>query len=137
MGFRRGLAEQAGLLVGFLNPPAGEAAARKLYAAGVDVIFAAAGTSGLGVFQAAADLSTADNYLWAIGVDSDQYNTVTTLPGSVNASAWQAHILTSMVKRYDTAVYSALDSYAHGHLATTPQLLGLAQKGVASPERTS
>ena len=115
---------------GFLNPPAGEAAARKLYAAGVDVVFAAAGTSGLGVFQAATDLSTPDRYLWAIGVDSDQYNTVTTLPGTVNSSAWQAHILTSMIKRYDTAVYSVLDSYAHGHLEPTPQLLGLAENGV-------
>ena len=116
--------------IGYSDPTAGETAARKLYSAGADVIFAAAGTSGLGVFQAAADLSTSDKQLWAIGVDSDQYNTVTSLPGSVNSAAWQAHILTSMVKRYDTVVYNALDSYAHGHLQATSQLLGLAEKGV-------
>ena len=115
---------------GFLSPRAGEVAAHVLYTNGADVIFAAAGTSGLGVFQAAADLSTPDNYLWAIGVDSDQFSTVATLPGSVNSSAWQAHILTSMVKRYDTAVYSILESYAHGHLEPTPQLFGLAEHGV-------
>ena len=115
---------------GFLSPTAGERAARELYANGADVIFAAAGTSGLGVFQAAVDLSTPSNKLWAIGVDSDQYLTVANLPGSVGAAAWQEHILTSMIKRYDKAVYTVLDSFAHGHLAPTPQLLGLAENGV-------
>jgi basic membrane protein A len=124
------LAVPPNLGAGFLSPAAGELAARKLYTSGADVIFAAAGTSGLGVFQAAVDLSTTDHQLWAIGVDSDQYLTVAQLPGSVGASAWQEHILTSMIKRYDTAVYSLLDSYAHGHLETTPQLLGLAENGV-------
>ena len=61
---------------GFLAPAAGEQAATQMYRAGADVIFAAAGTSGLGVFEAAVDLSEPGRHLWAIGVDSDQYVTV-------------------------------------------------------------
>ena len=54
---------------------------------GADVVFAAAGTSGVGVFEAAVDMSAeTGTQLWAIGVDSDQYETVADLPGSVGAS---------------------------------------------------
>ena len=53
---------------GFNDPAAGTEAAKGMYDSGVDVIFAAAGGSGTGVFQAAK----AANKL-AIGVDSDQY----------------------------------------------------------------
>ena len=57
---------------------------------GADVVYAAAGATGLGVLQAAADKGKL-----AIGVDSDQNYLH---PG---------HVLTSMVKRVDVAVYKA------------------------------
>ena len=94
-----------------------------------DVIFAAAGTSGLGVFQAAVHLSEPGRHLWAIGVDSDQYVTVGDLPGTVAADAWAEHILTSVVKRYDTAVYQALSVYADDG-TTESVVLGLAEHGI-------
>ena len=68
-------------LDGFVDQPAGQRAATAMYRAGADVVFAAAGQSGLGVFEAAAALSGGRRgQLWAIGVDSDQYDTVRVAP---------------------------------------------------------
>jgi basic membrane protein A len=82
--------------------------AKAQFAKGVDVVFAAAGGSSVGVFQAAKDGSKL-----AIGVDSNQNHLH---PGT---------ILTSMVKRVDVAVYNAAKK-------TTPGLtvLGLKEGGV-------
>ena len=82
--------------------------------AGADVVFAAAGGSGLGVLQAAKDAGK-----FSIGVDSNQNYLQ---PGSV---------LTSMLKRVDNAVYTALTE-AGDDATFKPGLtiLGLAQDGV-------
>src|SRR5688572_17090310 len=82
--------------------------------AGADVVFAAAGGSGLGVLQAAADAGKV-----SIGVDSNQNYLQ---PGSV---------LTSMLKRVDNAVYTALKE-AGDDATFKPGLtiLGLAEDGV-------
>ncbi|MCD7058851.1 BMP family ABC transporter substrate-binding protein [Pelagibacterium sp. HS1C4-1] len=79
-----------------------------------DVIFAAAGGSGIGVLQTAADAG-----VYSIGVDSNQNYLH---PGSV---------LTSMVKRVDTAVQTAFNE-AGDDATFQPGLLmlGLAEDGV-------
>jgi basic membrane protein A len=77
---------------------------------GVDVIFAAAGGSGLGVLQAAADAGK-----FSIGVDSNQNYLH---PGSV---------LTSMLKRVDVAVQTSLDD---ANFTPGLTLLGLEENGV-------
>ena len=129
------LAEPPKLEDGFLDPDAGQRAATTMYGQGADVIFAAAGSSGLGVFEAASELSTAERQLWAIGVDSDQYDTVADLPGAVHYQAWQAHILTSMVKRFDTGIHAALADVAKGgppeaiHLGLAAGGVGLSYSG--------
>ena len=87
--------------------------ARSQYARNVDVIFSAAGPSGLGVIQAAKEKQT-----FAIGVDSNQNHIA---PG---------YVLTSMLKRVDLAVLEALngaknDSWKAGHT-----VMGLAEGGV-------
>ncbi|WP_445530151.1 BMP family lipoprotein [Yunchengibacter salinarum] len=87
--------------------------AKGQYGRGVDVIFHAAGPSGLGVLQAAKDEGKL-----AIGVDSNQ-NFVA--PG---------HVLTSMVKRVDRAVYEAMEDTRHGRWEPGHEVLGLAEKGV-------
>ena len=69
------------------NPPKGKELAVSQYEAGADVIFAAAGASGLGVFDAAEEKKK-----FAIGVDANQN---WAKPGL---------ILTSMLKRVDEAV---------------------------------
>ncbi|MGZ4466263.1 MAG: BMP family lipoprotein, partial [Nocardioides sp.] len=55
---------------GFENPAGGKTAAEGMYDSGADVVYHAAGKSGLGVFQA---VEAAGKGHWAIGVDSDQY----------------------------------------------------------------
>lgn len=81
---------------------------------GADVIYAAAGASGLGVLQTAAD-----NKKYSIGVDSNQNHLH---PGSV---------LTSMVKRVDLAVYNAYKDTADGKFSGGIQSNGVKEDGVA------
>jgi basic membrane protein A and related proteins len=78
---------------------------------GADVVYAAAGGTGVGVLQAAADAD-----ILSIGVDSNQNYLH---PGEV---------LTSMLKRVDNAVYEA---FSEGpEMETGIQVLGLADDGV-------
>ena len=88
---------------GFGDPAAGQEAANGMYDAGADVIYAAAGGSGLGVFQAAA----AKGKL-GIGVDSDQYESI----GASNPEL-QEVIITSMLKRVDVAVFESLEKFVN------------------------
>ncbi len=110
---------------GFNDPVAGKEAALSLYAAGADVVYHAAGGSGLGLFEAADEQSTDDLFLWAIGVDADQYNTV----GGAD-SPLSEHILTSMLKRVDVAVGLAIKDYLEGTFTPGEKRLGLADDGV-------
>ena len=104
---------------GFENPAGGKTAAAGMYDAGADVVYHAAGKSGLGVFQA---VEAAGKGHWAIGVDSDQYK-------SVSASQKQ-YILTSMLKRVDTAVFDDIKSVADGKPASGNVTYDLAHNGV-------
>jgi basic membrane protein A len=90
------------------DPARGAELAKAQVAQGVDVIFAAAGTSGLGAMQASKDAG-----ILTIGVDSNQNHLH---PGSV---------LTSMVKRTDLAVQQAFSGVQPGITA-----LGLKEGGV-------
>jgi basic membrane protein A len=94
----------AGDFSGFNDPAKGQIAAQGMFDAGADIVYHAAGGSGLGVFQAAA----ASNKR-AIGVDSDQYNTV-------DDPALQAVIMTSMLKRVDNAVEAFIGEFVDGSL---------------------
>jgi basic membrane protein A len=80
---------------------------------GADVIYAAAGGTGVGVLQAAADAGKL-----AIGVDSNQNGLQ---PG---------HVLTSMVKRVDVAVYNTFMDAKDGKFTFGVENLGLAEDGV-------
>ena len=80
---------------------------------GSDVVFAAAGGTGIGVLQAAADEG-----ILSIGVDSNQNHLH---PGKV---------LTSMVKRVDNAVYESFVDGSDGELTTGVKVMGLANGGV-------
>jgi basic membrane protein A len=95
------------------NPAKGKELALAQYDSGVDIIFAAAGTSGLGVFDAAEE-----RHKFAIGVDSDQDGTK---PGL---------ILTSMLKHVDVAVYTTIADAQAGKFTGGVRRFGLADKGV-------
>jgi basic membrane protein A len=104
---------------GFNDPARGKLVAQGMYEAGADIVYHAAGGSGQGVFEAAADAGKR-----AIGVDSDQYQTV-------GDPRLQAVILTSMLKRVDTAVSSFVDSYVDGSVeGGTDIVYDLEQDGV-------
>ena len=90
------------------DPARGAELAKAQFASGVDVVFAAAGGTGIGVYQAAKDSGKL-----AIGVDSNQNHLQ---PGTM---------LTSMVKRVDVAVYNAFKGVTPGVTA-----LGLKEGGV-------
>jgi basic membrane protein A len=94
----------AGDFSGFNDPAKGQIAASGMFDAGADIVYHAAGGSGLGVFQAAAAAKKR-----AIGVDSDQYNTV-------DDPALQAVIMTSMLKRVDNAVEAYIGDFVDGNV---------------------
>ncbi len=95
------------------DPTKGAELARSQFDRGADVVYHAAGGTGLGVLQAAADAGRL-----GIGVDSNQNYLH---PGSV---------LTSMLKRVDVAVYNAFRDAKNGELAGGTMSLGLAEGGV-------
>ena len=95
------------------NPARGAELARSQFERGADVVYAAAGATGLGVLQAARDAGKL-----AIGVDSNQNYLH---PGTM---------LTSMIKRVDVAVYEAFTSAREGTWKGGVRVLGLAEGGV-------
>ncbi|HEX6014865.1 MAG TPA: BMP family ABC transporter substrate-binding protein, partial [Geminicoccaceae bacterium] len=95
------------------DPARGGELAIGQFGQGADVVYAAAGATGLGVLQAAADEGK-----YSIGVDSNQNHLH---PGSV---------LTSMLKRVDVAVYEAFTSAKNGTWEPGVKTLGLKEQGV-------
>ncbi|TAG24555.1 MAG: BMP family ABC transporter substrate-binding protein, partial [Burkholderiales bacterium] len=90
------------------DPTRGGELTKAQFTQGVDVVFAAAGGTGIGVYQAAKDAKKL-----AIGVDSNQNHIQ---PGTM---------LTSMLKKVDVAVYNAMKQHTPGISA-----LGLKEGGV-------
>jgi basic membrane protein A len=97
----------------FRNPGRGKELALSQYQQGVEIIYHASGSTGLGVFEAARQTNKL-----AIGVDADQYNEA---PG---------HVLTSMVKGVDVAVFETTRWVKEGTLKGGYYQLGLKENGV-------
>jgi basic membrane protein A len=95
------------------DPTRGGELARAQFDRGVDIVYAAAGGTGLGVLQAAKDQGKL-----SIGVDSNQNHLH---PGSV---------LTSMIKRVDVAVYEAFKAAKENRWQAGLRNLGLKEEGV-------
>ncbi len=112
----------AGDFSGFNDPARGTEVARGQLDGGADVIYHAAGGSGQGVFEAVAEVNTAEAPAWAIGVDSDQYNTVDAPVNEV--------IMTSMLKRVDVAVFNFVNAVAAGDTSVIPPAFDLSVDGV-------
>ena len=92
---------------GFNDPAKGKEIAAAMYEGGADIVYAAAGGSGLGMFQAAKEYSDAnDTHVCGIGVDSDQILTV--------GADLEPYVMTSMLKRVDVAVYNTIGDYLEG-----------------------
>ena len=95
------------------DPTKGAELAKSQFDRGADVVFAAAGGTGIGVYQAAKD-----NGKYAIGVDSNQNYLH---PGTM---------LTSMLKRVDVAAYNVFKSANDGSWKSGIQVLGLKEGGI-------
>lgn len=95
------------------DPVKGGELARSQFDRGSDVVFAAAGGTGVGVYQAAKDAGK-----FAIGVDSNQNHIH---PGTM---------LTSMIKAVDVAAYNTFKGVQDGSWKAGFNVLGLAEGGV-------
>ena len=108
---------------GWFQPAEAKIIAQSMYEAGADVIYHAAGGSGAGLFEAAKEFSeSTGSHVWAIGVDSDQYNT--------SSESVRPYILTSMLKRVDVAVYNTIEAVANGDFTGGTTVFNLAVDGV-------
>lgn len=97
----------------FADPATGKTNAGTAITNGADIIFHAAGATGLGVIEACQEAG-----VYAIGVDRDQYNDA---PGTV---------VTSAMKRVDTAVYDSVEALIEGALEGGVHTYDLAAGGV-------
>ena len=95
------------------DPVKGGELAKSQFDRGARVVYHAAGSTGLGVLQAAADAGRL-----GIGVDSNQNHLH---PG---------HVLTSMLKRVDVAAYDVFDTAHRGVWQSGVRVLGLEENGI-------
>lgn len=102
---------------GFADPAKGRTAGDGMYQNGADVVYAAAGGSGGGVFEAASAAGA-----FAIGVDSDQRLTAD--------PAVQDVIISSMLKNLDVAVSEFLADFIAGDAQSGERVFDLANDGV-------
>ncbi len=103
----------------FDAPDGGREVAGLLYDGGADVIVHKVGRSGLGVLEA-ADSELAADHRWAIGVDSDEWQTAST--------RHRPHILTSIIKRFDEQIYTAIEDHLDGGLESGARRLTVADE---------
>jgi len=101
----------------YADPSGGQEAALSMYQNGADIVYHAAGATGVGVFQAAQAEGR-----FAFGVDQDQ---------SITEESFADVILASMVKRVDTAVYESIANVIDDeHQGGETVALGLESNGV-------
>ena len=109
---------QSGYAGSFTDPSTGTEIANQMYNNGADIVYHASGNTGTGVFEAAQSKGR-----FAIGVDRDQ---------SITKDSYADVILASMVKRVDTAVYTAVESVVDDDFQSGTTTLGLDDDGVAA-----
>ena len=101
----------------FNDPVRGKENALSLIKQGADVVYHAAGGTGVGVIEAAKE-----SKVFAIGVDSNQDGLA------------QGTVLTSMVKNVDIAVYNTIKAVKEGTFKAGEQRLGVAEGGVGTTD---
>ncbi|MDH3944462.1 MAG: BMP family ABC transporter substrate-binding protein, partial [Anaerolineae bacterium] len=83
----------------FTDPQKGQSVAQSFIEQGADVVFGAGGETGSGGIRGAAEQG-----VWAIGVDQDEWFTTFNNGGAPGAD----RLLSSAIKRMDNAVYTAI-----------------------------
>lgn len=110
----------------FANPAIGQTLAAKMYDEGAYVIYHAAGGTGNGMIKEAKDRVANGQDVWAIGVDKDQY-----ADGIYEGD--KSVVLTSMMKRVDTAAYNVSEKVLNGEFNGGVLVFTLANDGVGIP----
>ena len=109
---------------GFNAPDRGREIAQSMYEKGADIIYHAAGGTGLGLFEAAKTFSDeSGSKVWAMGVDSDQYLLVD--------ESLADHIMTSMIKSVNVSVFETIKAVNDGTFTGGPVTFDLSNDGVA------
>jgi basic membrane protein A len=102
----------------FDNVATGKQVAQDLLSKGVDVVFQAAGSDGLGAIQAVKEARDSGRQVYVIGVDSDQWHLAPTA------------VLTSMIKHVDLVVYLTIRDLVEGKFSAGNSALGLKEDAV-------
>ncbi|MBU3112827.1 BMP family lipoprotein [Clostridium lacusfryxellense] len=106
----------------FADTAKGYELAKSLYQGGCDIVYHSAGGVGIGLFKAAKELKDSGKAVWAIGVDMDQ---------AVTVEKYADVILSSMIKRVDTATYNESKAQAENKFKGGAVVsLGLKEEGV-------
>ena len=109
----------------YTDPATAKEQAQGMINEGADVIWGCAGGSGNGVFEAVSE----NPGVWAIGVDTDQWVSMSAKP------ELQATILTSAEKRCDVAIADAIEKIINGTAPFgTQEVLGYAENAVGLSE---
>jgi basic membrane protein A len=112
---------------GFFDQVGARRTTREMVRAGADVIFPAAGGAQYGALDEVAVLSTQlDRHLWGIGVDDDAYLNADWMTRAED----REHVLTSMVIRFDVAIYDGLRSWLNGTLSPGLREYDLSNGGI-------
>lgn len=105
------------------KPELAKAQAKNWYDSGVYAIFSAAGGTGNGTIAQAKEYRAQGKNVWAIGVDSDQY-------ADGIYSGTKSAVLTSMIKRVETASYDGLTAVKDGSFKPEVLVLNTKADGV-------
>ena len=105
------------------RPDLAKTQAKNWYDSGVYIIYSAAGSSGNGTIAQAKEYRAAGRNVWAIGVDSDQYE-----EGLYTAA--DSAVLTSMIKRVETSLIYALKAVQNGNFKGEIMVFDLKADGV-------
>lgn len=106
------------------KPELAKTQAKNWFDSGVYAIYSAAGGTGNGTIAQAKEYRMSGKNVWAIGVDSDQY-------ADGIYSGTKSAVLTSMVKRVESASVYALKSIENGTFKNGVVKLSLKDDGVA------
>lgn len=114
----------------FDDKAGGQQVAAQMYDKGVNVIFTAAGGTGVGAITEAKQRATnGDTNAWVIGVDVDQYN-----DGIYDTENNKSVILTSAMKYIDQATHDMIVAEANGNFPGGQSLvLDVSNDGVGIP----